>query len=94
MNSPVICMKMMLSGCYLYVQKYQLVQAPPKEAVGEAYGDGGGGEEKVAVWEKKAFNAQARWLGGGKGFLVCFAFFEQRGRFPVQALSLNVAWSY
>lgn len=44
--------------------------------------------------EKKiAFNAQARWLGGGKGLLVCLAFFKQRGRFLVQALVLNVAWS-
>lgn len=28
---------------------------PPKEAVGEAYGDGGGGEGKATVWKKKCF---------------------------------------
>lgn len=59
-------------GCYLYVQKYQLVQAPQKEAVGEADGDGGGGKEKAMVWKKKnAFNAQAR---EGEGFSGLFCF--------------------
>lgn len=65
---------------------------PPKEAVGEADGDGGGGKEKATVWKKKKMLLMHR-RGRGKGFLVCFALFKQRGRFPVQALVLNVAWS-
>lgn len=45
---------------------------PPKEAVGEADGDGGGGKEKATVWKKKnAFNAQAR---EGEGFSGLFCF--------------------
>ena len=40
------------------------------------------GKKKDTVWNKNAFNVHGRWLGG-RGFLFCFAFFKQRGRFPV-----------
>lgn len=53
-----------------------------------------GVEGRATVWKKKLLLMHRQGgLGGGKGFLVCFAFFKQRGRFPVQALVLNVVWS-
>lgn len=80
-------------GVLFVCAKIPAGSGPPKEALGEANGDGGGGEEKATVWKKNAFNAEWRWLGGGRVFWFVLLFFEQRGRFPVRALVLNVAWS-
>lgn len=80
-------------GVLFVCAKIPAGSGPPKEALGEANGDGGGGEEKATVWKKNAFNAEWRWLGGGRVFWFVLLFFEQRGRFPVRALVRNVAWS-
>lgn len=66
---------MMLLGCYLYVQKHQLVQTPQKRLLGRHMEMGVEGREKPQYGKKKnAFNSQARWLWGGRVFWFVLLF--------------------
>lgn len=64
-------------GVLLVCANIPVGSGPPKEALVEANGDGGGGEEKATVWKKITFNAQSRWLGGGRVFWFVLLFLNK-----------------